>query len=42
LVEFLIEHLMEEEGGPKVGYYLEVHYSNEAFRTLKFLPIVVV
>jgi hypothetical protein len=33
---------MEEEVGAKVGYYIKVHYSNEAFRTLKFLPIVVV
>jgi len=42
LVEILIKHLMEEEGGAKVGYSLEVHYSNEASRYLKFLPIVVV
>jgi hypothetical protein len=33
---------MEEEGGPKVGYSLEVHSSNEAFRTLNFFPIMVV
>jgi hypothetical protein len=33
---------MEEESGAKVGYYLKVHSSNEAFRTLKFLPIMVV
>jgi hypothetical protein len=33
---------MEEEGGAKVGYFLEVHSSYEASRTLKFLPIVVV
>jgi hypothetical protein len=42
LVEFFITHLMEEEGATKVGYSLEVHFSNEASRTLKFLPIVVV
>jgi hypothetical protein len=42
LEEILIKHLMEEEGGAKVGSYLEVHSSNEAFRTLKFIPIVVV
>jgi hypothetical protein len=42
LVDILIKHLMEEEGGAKVGYYLEMHFSNEAFGTLKFLPIVVV
>jgi hypothetical protein len=33
---------MEEEGGAKVGYCLEVHSSNEVSKTLKFLPIVVV
>jgi hypothetical protein len=33
---------MEEEGGAKVGYSSKVHSSYEAFRTLKFLPIVVV
>jgi hypothetical protein len=33
---------MEEEGGAKVGYFLEVHSSNQAFKTLKFLAIVVV
>jgi hypothetical protein len=33
---------MEEEGGAKVGYSSKVHFSNEASRTLKFLPIVVV
>jgi hypothetical protein len=33
---------MEEEGGAKVGYSLEMHSSNEASRTLKFLAIVVV
>jgi hypothetical protein len=33
---------MEEEGEPKVGYFLEEHFSNEVSRTLKFLPIVVV
>jgi hypothetical protein len=32
---------MEEEGGAKVGYYLEMHSSNEVSRILKFLPIVV-
>jgi len=31
---------MEEEGGVKVGHSSEVHPSNEASRTLKFLPIV--
>jgi hypothetical protein len=33
---------MEDKGGAKVGYYLEVHSSNEASKTLKFLLIVVV
>jgi hypothetical protein len=33
---------MEEEGGAKVGYFSKVHSSNEASKTLKFLPIVVV
>jgi hypothetical protein len=33
---------MEEKGGAKVGYSVKVHSSNEAFRTLKFLPIVIV
>jgi len=33
---------MEEENGAKVGYFSKVHSSNEASRTLKFLPIVVV
>jgi hypothetical protein len=33
---------MKEEGGPKVGYYLEVHLSNEASKTLEFLLSVVV
>jgi hypothetical protein len=33
---------MEEESGAKVGYFSKVHFSNEASRTLKFLPIVVV
>jgi hypothetical protein len=33
---------MEEEGGAKVGFSSEVHSLDEAFRTLKFLPIVVV
>jgi hypothetical protein len=33
---------MEEEGGANVGFSLEVHSSNEASKTLKFLPIVVV
>jgi hypothetical protein len=33
---------MEEEGGAKVGYYLKVHSSIEASRTLKFIPIMVV
>jgi hypothetical protein len=33
---------MEEENGAKVGYFSKVHSSNEAFITLKFLPIVVV
>jgi hypothetical protein len=42
LVGILIKDLMEEEVGAKVGYYLKVHYSDEAFKTLKFLPIVVV
>jgi hypothetical protein len=27
LVKILIKHLMEEEGGAKVGYSLEVHFS---------------
>jgi hypothetical protein len=34
--------MMEEEGGAKVGYSLKVHSSNEAFRTLKFILILVV
>jgi hypothetical protein len=33
---------MEEEGGAKLGYSSKVDYLDEAFRTLKFLPIVVV
>jgi hypothetical protein len=33
---------MEDEGGAKVGYYPNVHSLDEAFRMLKFLPIVVV
>jgi hypothetical protein len=33
---------MEEESEAKVGYYSKVHSSNEAFRTLKFIRIVVV
>jgi hypothetical protein len=42
LVKFLIKHLMEEEGGAKVGYSLEVHSSNETSRTSKFLSLMVV
>jgi len=33
---------MEEEGGANVGFSSKVHSSNEASKTLKFLPIVVV
>jgi hypothetical protein len=33
---------MEEEGGAKVGYHSKVHSLNEASKTFKFLPIVVV
>jgi len=33
---------MEKEGGAKVGYFSKVHSLDEVFRTLKFLPIVVV
>jgi hypothetical protein len=33
---------MEEEGGAKGGVVSEVHSSNEASKTFKFLPIVVV
>jgi hypothetical protein len=33
---------MEEEGGAKVGYSLEVHSSNETSRTSKFLSLMVV
>jgi hypothetical protein len=33
---------MEEEGGANEGHSLEVHHSDEASKTLKFLPIVVV
>jgi hypothetical protein len=33
---------MEEEGGAKVGYSSKLHSSNEAFRSLKFLSILVV
>jgi hypothetical protein len=33
---------MEKENGAKVGYFSKVHSSNEASKTLKFLPIVVV
>jgi hypothetical protein len=32
----LIKNLMEEEGGAKVGYSLDVHSSNELSRTLNF------
>jgi hypothetical protein len=42
LVEILIKHLMEEEGGAKVGYSSKVHSSNKASKTLNFFPIVVV
>jgi hypothetical protein len=42
LVEIFSKNFMGEEGGAKVGYYLEMHSSNEVSRTLKFLPIVVV
>jgi hypothetical protein len=42
LVEILIKYLMEDEGGAKVGYSSYMYSSNEASRTLKFLPIVVV
>jgi hypothetical protein len=42
LVEILIKHLMEEEGGAKVGYSQKGHSLDEVFKTLKFLPIVVV
>jgi hypothetical protein len=42
LVEILIKHLMEEEGGAKVGYSLELHSLDEVSSTLKFLPIMVV
>jgi hypothetical protein len=33
---------MEEEGGARMEFFLEVHSSYEASRTLKFIPVVVV
>jgi hypothetical protein len=30
---------MEKESGAKVGYYVQVHSSNEASRTLKFFQL---
>jgi hypothetical protein len=40
LVEISIKHLIEKEEGGEVGYSLEVHFSNETSKTLKFLPII--
>jgi hypothetical protein len=40
LVEISIKHWIEKENGVEVGYSLEVHFSNEASKTLKFLPII--
>jgi hypothetical protein len=33
---------MEEEGGAKVGYFSKLYSLHKVFKTLKFLPIVVV